>query len=250
MRVGIVAEGPADIAVLRNILAGKLGLQQKDSIAIRPELSEDETDLAENKAAGGYRAPTPETYSNWTIVLEECRSRTRIAEFLESPLAGERLVIIHIDTAEAHHKGYDIARPERKAADYCDRLRALVVQKINDLLGPDLAKEVRHAVAVEETDAWVLTIHDDQDTIDTCTRADPKKRLCFVLDRQGSKMKSKPSRNDKTRAQRLKGGQARQKQTSEYDLHDGLSLYFRELTRLEACAERNRSLKLFVDSLG
>lgn len=45
MIVGIVAEGPADIAVLRNILKGALGIDRDMTVAIRPELAQDATDL-------------------------------------------------------------------------------------------------------------------------------------------------------------------------------------------------------------
>src|SRR5688572_1147909 len=84
MKVGIVAEGPADVAVLMNILHGALGVERKDVLPIRPELTLDETDLAE-KRRGGYRPPKPEEFGNWALVLEECRERTRLADFLDSP---------------------------------------------------------------------------------------------------------------------------------------------------------------------
>jgi hypothetical protein len=73
----------------------------------------------------------------------------------------------------------------RDRKDQSDLLRALVVAKIDDLRGPDLAVGVRHAVAVEETDAWVLTIHHDRVDRDTGARPDPKKRLRFVLEGKG-----------------------------------------------------------------
>jgi hypothetical protein len=59
MKVGIVAEGPADVAVIRNILKGKLGVEGTDARAIRPKLAEDKTDLVGRDAAAGYRAPAP-----------------------------------------------------------------------------------------------------------------------------------------------------------------------------------------------
>ncbi len=241
MKVGIVAEGPADIAVIRNILKGRLGVEQKDARAIRPRLNEDKTDLIERTTALGYRPQTLEEYSNWALVLEECRARTKIESFLLNELGDARFVVVHIDTAEAHHTGYDIARPDRSAPDYSDRLRALVVAKIDALLGPDLAPGVRHAVAIEETDAWVLTIHDDQGDRDTGSRPDPKKRLRFVLDRKASKGKAreKKPRDD--------GGRERKK--SGYEQYLALSADFRDGVELDACAQRNRSLRLFVDSL-
>lgn len=237
MMVGIVAEGPADIAVIRNIVKGKLGVESDDTRAIRPRLHEDKTDLA----VAGYRAPTPEEYSNWTLVLEECRTRAKIEDFLRNDDADARLVVVHIDTAEAHLPGYDIARPDRQAPDYSDLLRALVVAKIDGLLGPDLAAGVRHAIAVEETDAWLLTIHDDQSDRDTGTRPNPKARLEHVIDGKAPR--------GKTREKRPREGNARARKKSEYEVKDELSFDFRDGDRLDACAARNRSLRLFVDSL-
>ena len=239
MKVGIVAEGPADIAVIRNILKGKLGVEVKDTQTLRPRLNEDTTDLAERRAAP-FRPQAPEEYSNWSLVLEECRARGKIEDFLLNPIAGERLVVIHIDTAEAHLPGYDIDRPDRKVHDYGDRLRALVAAKLDALLGPELIAGIRYAIAIEETEAWVLTIHEDQDDRDTGARLDPKKRLRFVLDGKASKGKT---REKKSREE------GRGTKKSEYELYEEWSIEFREGDQLEACAERNRSLRLFVDSL-
>jgi hypothetical protein len=233
---GIVAEGKADIAVIRNILRGKLGIERDEAVAIRPELAEDETDLV-----AGFRATKPEQYSNWGLVLEECKAGAKIRDFLGDQRMEERLVVVHIDTAEAHLPGYDIARPDRQAPDYSDLLRAMVAAKIDGLLGPDLAPGVRHAIAIEETEAWVLTIHDEQGDRDTGTRLDPKKRLRYVLDGKAPR--------GKTRGTRPREGETRARKRSEYDLYDELSFDFRDSDRLDACAGRNRSFRLFVDSL-
>ncbi len=239
MRVGIVAEGPADIAVIRNILKGKLGLQAADTEPIRPKLALDETDLAAARRAGGYRAPTPEEYSNWLIVLDECRRRTNLEDFLENQLDEERLVVIHIDTAEAHHPGYEIARPDRKDPQYSDRLRFLVIQKMEALLGPELARSARYAIAIEETEAWLLTLDDTQDDRDTGARRNPKKWM--------EDASTKQRRDGKARAKKPRE-EDRKKKSPYADAHER-SLAFREGDQLEACADRNRSLRLFVNSL-
>lgn len=218
MRIGIVAEGPADVAVIRNILKGKLGMERSDTHVIRPELSEDATDLAER----GYRPQREVEFSNWRLVLEECRERTRIETFLVNQIDEERLVVVHLDTAEAHEPGYDIARPDRGADGYCDALRALVVAKLDAYLGPSLAAQVRHAIAVEETDAWVLTLHDKQDKRDTSARLHPKERLKHVM-----KLGADPAP----------------------ERYHELTRELRQRKTLDACAKRNRSLRLFVDSL-
>lgn len=173
MQIGIVAEGPSDIAVLRNVLKGALGLERRDVIAIRPELSEDETDRSARRARG-YQPPTLESFSNWLDVLKECTARERIATFLSAPLAEERLVVVHLDTAECEVPGYDIVRPSRDDPDYVSVLRARVVSRLFVLLSDELATNVRFAIAVEETDAWVLAALGEADTHRTLNS---KKRL-------------------------------------------------------------------------
>jgi hypothetical protein len=213
--IGIVAEGKADVAVIRNILKGRLGVERHETYVIRPELTTDATD-------GAYRAPRPEEMSNWGLVLEECRQKARIADFLQDQIDEVRFVVVHIDTAEAHVGGYDIPRPDRAAADYSENLRALVVARIAGLLGPELASQVRFAIAVEEIDAWVLTLHDSQDRRDTGARLNPKERLKHVM-----KLKRDPGP----------------------ELYDGWTRDLRKPRQLEAACARNRSLRLFVDSL-
>lgn len=226
--IGIVAEGPADIAVIRNILKGSLGLDRDQTFAIRPELSTDATDLG---GKSGFQEQRPEEYSNWTVVLEECRTRTQIQDFLLDQVDDDSLVIVQIDTAEAHLPGYDVARPDRSRADYADVLRARVAEKLDDLLGASLSAGVRYAIAVEETDAWVLTIHETQDKRDTGARLDPKKRLRYVIERTTERRRGK------------------KRSRKEYDLYHELSQGFRDRKKLESYATRNRSLELFIDSL-
>ena len=98
MRVGLVAEGYADHAVLANILYGVLGVEREQLLALRPEAFLDETDLHARK---------PEHFSNWEIVRETCMSRAAIDAFLDSPIVFEgedprRIVVVQIDTAECH----------------------------------------------------------------------------------------------------------------------------------------------------
>lgn len=157
MRVGIIAEGPADQAVITHLVAGTLGLESEQIRRLRPSDTMDETDL---------HSRPPETYSNWEIVRQECIDRRRIQEFLDSPVIfdGEddrRLIVVQIDTAECHL--YEVERPDRKAAGSSRRLPDLVRSKMAEWLGGDLANILR-AVTVEETDAWLLALHADGDT--------------------------------------------------------------------------------------
>jgi hypothetical protein len=44
MRIGVIAEGRGDLAVLTNIFKGQLGLDSEDIQYLRPEYSLDETE--------------------------------------------------------------------------------------------------------------------------------------------------------------------------------------------------------------
>lgn len=245
MKIGIVAEGPSDIAVLLNIIKGMLDLDSRHVLAIRPELAADETDLNAPEHKGSYRAQQESEYSNWLLVLKECEARSRIEEFVESQIDECRIVVIQIDTAESHLVGFDIKRPsDRKSETYTDELRSLVVEKINGLLGAALAPHVRHAIAVEETDAWVLTIHDPDDR-STSSRLKAKERLQHLLARNKGKRRSalKGHAHAGTTGQRKVAARSVQAQ------YDELTRDFRKRAKLMACAARNRSLMLFVESL-
>jgi hypothetical protein len=220
MRVGLVAEGRGDLAVLVNILKGKLGLDLRRVQFLRPEYWIDETDTYEQDEAerGG-----------WVRVKNECVEQSRIAEFLDNAKDDDAFVVVQVDTAEAHEKGFDVVRPDRQHAAYAEQLRQRVVEKIDAWLAGSFPGRVRHAVAVEETDAWVLTIHSSKDT---AGHHDPKKKLTDALN------KTMPERERKRLFQR-----------KAYPYYDELSKPFRKARDLEKFAERNRSLRLFVDSL-
>ncbi|WP_437489883.1 hypothetical protein WME75_11600 [Sorangium sp. So ce1014] len=220
MRVGLIAEGRGDLAVLVNILKGKLGLDFEDIQFLRPEYDQDETDVHDQDEAqrGG-----------WGRVKRECVERRRIREFVGNAIDEEILVVVQIDTAEAHDKGYDVEKPRRDDPGYAEILRQRVVDKIDGWLEGE-SDLVRHAVAVEETEAWVLTIFSPKDST---THGNPKAQLQKLLNKTMS---------DKDRRRHF--------QLKEYDQAYALTKPFRKLRDLEKFVERNRSLRLFVDSLG
>lgn len=250
MRIGIVAEGRADQAVISNILKGILGIEQESIQFIRPEFYLDETDSHHQR---------PEQWSNCASVRDECRNRTSIKKFLTSPVDdgdGCRLLVVHVDTAEIGRAdaAIDVARPERPAnaprpqraqqrrktrrpdlqaeqTRYTEALVAAVRAKIEEWLGDELVKAACLAIAVEEMEAWVLTLYVD---IVTDFLSDPKKALDDWLN----------APNNLTPKERK-----RHFQLPEYYQHDELSKGFRrEKTLMQACT-RNRSLSLFVDSV-
>jgi hypothetical protein len=224
MRIGIVAEGPADLAVVTNILRGVLGISHHEVQPLRPDLYLDETDLAGVDRFGG-----------WATVREECRAGAKIAEFLASPIDdGPRLVVIQIDTAEVHL--YEVDRPAKVRGEhpaYADELRARVITKICEWLAARWHGSCCYAVAVEEIDAWVLTIWEPGQG--SVGHANPKERLIRAWS-------DKVSEKDRRRLTALK-------MRSEYGLFDELSKAFRKPGELRRASADNRSLAAFVESL-
>ena len=71
MKVGIIAEGFADIAIIRAILKKLKGIDGSDILNVRPEDQTDETELNEKN------------FSNWTLVLKECANSGSLSDFFD-----------------------------------------------------------------------------------------------------------------------------------------------------------------------
>lgn len=222
MRAGIIAEGRADLAVLRNVLEGWLGVERDEVRFLVPEYDLDNTDR---------HAMANEQRSNWLRVRDECRSAERIREFLTLHADDDPFVVVQIDTAEAAVAGYDVARPDRAAPDFAETLRARVLACVDAWLPEDARPHVRHAIAVEETDAWVLALFV---TKDTAALPRPKETLERELNRPGS-----PVERDRKRFFQL----------DVFTQYDRLTRDLRKRKTLAACASRNASLRAFLDEL-
>jgi hypothetical protein len=220
MRIGIIAEGRGDLAVISNILRGRLGIDFEDIQFLRPRYTLDETDL---------HAMPEEQFSNWGLVKKECTTGSLLEEFLNSPIDEERLVVIHLDTAEAELPGYDVTRPSGSTRDSAIELHRRVAAKLDEWLSGRKPDQFRYAIAIEETEAWILTLYQKKET---STARDPKKALIKELNQRHS---------DKERRQLS--------QMKAYEHHDKLSRDFRKRRTLEDCATRNHSLRLFLESL-
>lgn len=242
MRVGIIAEGKTDQAVIENILRGVFGIDSESIQHIRPSDGADETDL--------YR-PDLGQYSNNVLVKQDCLERTKIRDFFASPIdEGERLLVIHLDTDEIG-RGDSIltaARPaeaslpaptsknsKKKApatAPILDTFRNNVIAEIDGWLEGEFKPQLRYAIAIEETEAWLLALHDDRDTSDI---REPKKAWLKFLHR--------PNGLSKQERKRLTFD------LGPYESAAELSKGFRREKTLRNAARRNRSLHLFVESL-
>jgi len=172
MKIGIIAEGHSDRAVIVNILHRLIGIDINDIIPIRPVDIYDETDLA--------NIPK-EQFGGWDSVKKECERKELIPLFFER--LGNNFLTIHIDTAESAQ--YGIVQPT-KDQNYCKNLRELVIAKIIEWMGIDISKSLLFAIAIEEIDAWILTLMEDRDSSKS---ANAKKRLEYLKGYKLGKMK-------------------------------------------------------------
>lgn len=170
--IGVISEGHADRAVITNILKGTLGIDDSNIRALLPINKIDETDRS--------RVKEKEEFGGWTSVKNECIEKKIINQFLA--MDGQDFIVIHLDTAEASQ--YGVSSIPAKNDDYAESLRAFVVEIIDGWLDDQaVIDSTLHAVAVEEIDAWLLTIYDGGK--DSSQSTDPKKKLGFILGKDG-----------------------------------------------------------------
>lgn len=171
MRIGIVAEGFADANVIKAIVKKLLGYDGADMRVLRPEEAFDETDLQAMN------------FSNWQLVLESCKDGEFLGAFFDS-LEGDAILIVHVDTAERGQAGYDVNEPQRtKGVDYAtysEQLRQNVIQKINALIAEPYREKVVYAIAIEETDAWLIPLFENK-TGDTASHVRAKETLANLI---------------------------------------------------------------------
>lgn len=164
MRLGIIAEGNADVAVIKAVLKALKGIDGSDVVQLRPREQYDETDLNEL------------SFSNWNLVLQSCGDERLLQPFFDG-LTEDALLVVQIDTAERGEVGYDIAEPLRtKGTDwreYCEQLHATVKQKIVEIVPEAYRDKVAYAIAIEETDAWLIPYY-------LINRIDGKKKNNYI----------------------------------------------------------------------
>jgi hypothetical protein len=168
-------------------------------------------------------------FSNWALVRQSCIERKKFSDFFS--IDEKRFIIIQIDTAEAEETHYDVRRPRKKNnPNYSRELRNRVISKINEWSENQFGDQFFYAIAIEETEAWVLTIYSDRQN-DTCGYTDPKTELNRVLNK---KLSTKEKQIFKK---------------NEFDNFDKISENFRRSKKLNSYMLLNESLKLFCESL-
>ena len=218
MRIGIIAEGPADVAVLTNVLRGALAIDSEAVRFLRPDLQADETDA---------HTQAPGRFSNFETVIEDCQQGELIEDFLTAE-DEEGWVVVHLDAAEHYRITFApevlAAHPEQTP----EAIRQRLCLQLARWLAPRHLPRICRAIAVHEMDAWVLPLFDEK-LRDTSAPRDAKGRLADALQRQDID-EQKYGATTYARRLRLSKDLARRK-------------------HLQRCAERNFSLRLFLDEL-
>jgi hypothetical protein len=179
MNIGIIAEGKADIAVIQNILAC-FGFDSSQIIALRSELKTDEYDKNIKKEKNIERE-----FGSWTNVMNDCKERDVFENFFL--FENNQKIIIHLDTKETDKFEVTRITNVKKQEEYFRDLRQKVKNKINEWLENNYTNQILYAIAIEEIDAWVLTIYSDKNT---CIVTTPKETLRYILKYNYKKEKS------------------------------------------------------------
>ena len=215
MRIGIIAEGVADANVIKAIVKKLMGYDGAEMRVLRPEEAFDETDLQALN------------FSNWQLVFESCKDESFLGAFFDS-LEGEALLIVHVDTAERGLVGYDVNEPQRtKGVDYstyAEQLRQNVIQKINMLVAEQYREKIMYAIAVEETDAWLIPLFENK-VGDSASHAQAKETLARLIAADKKRVKAFVD--------------------SKHKSLDYVKLGAELAKDLKNCRKRNKSLDLF-----
>lgn len=180
MRIGIIAEGFADANVIKAIVKRLLGCDGSDIRVLRPDEAFDETDL------------NAMNFSNWNLVLESCMNDEFLGAFLDG-LEGDAIMIVHIDTAERGEKGYDVHEPVRTGrmdyAEFSMTLRENVMHKIEALIAEPFRDRISYAIAIEETDAWLIPLFENKKG-DSASHTHPKETLQALIGADKKRIKA------------------------------------------------------------
>jgi len=209
MRIGIIAEGTEDQAVIRLILKA-YGVDGSEIVDIRPSLQRDATDAADS-SIGTFQG-----------VKNACEGKDGMRPDFERffIFSDEQFMVIHLDTAEIEQQNFTFTKPHKtNNPDYCTQLRNSVIDLINTWLDHQFSNQLLYAIAIEEIEAWCLTLYLQSDTAQS---ADPKSRFWKEANRK-----------------KIMGA------TSLADLCKDFS----KLKKLKACLPYNQSLKDFADSV-
>lgn len=216
MRLGIIAEGHADVAVIKAVLKALKGIDGSEVVALRPREQFDETDLGELN------------FSNWRLVLDSCGDECLLASYFEG-LAEDARLIVQIDTAERGEADYGVSHPVRTGKvdwkAYSEQLYEAVREKISRMVPKAYREKVAYAIAIEETDAWLIPLFDTS-AGETARYANPKEHLHVLIGKLDGKKRKRYVDTDKKNLDYAAIGKGMRK-------------------GLQECRKKNRSLDMF-----
>lgn len=211
MRIGIIAEGTEDQAVIRLILKA-YGVDGSDMVNIRPSLQSDATDAA-NSTIGTFQG-----------VKKACEGKDGLRPDFDRffIFSDQQLMVVHLDTAEIEQQNFAFKKPPKtdNLDDYCTQLRSSVIDLINTWLDHKYNDQLLYAIAIEEIEAWCLTLYLKTDTSQS---GNAKSRFWHEVNRK-----------------KVKSGS-----NSPADFCKDFSKF----KKLKTCLPHNRSLKDFADSV-
>jgi hypothetical protein len=215
MRIGIIAEGRTDQAVIKNILRG-IGFDSSIAFDIRPSLQQDETDLNNNQTIG-----------TWQGVKNTCIQKDDFERVFS--IADNKFVIIQMDTAECEHADFGIKRPKKdNNLQYSSELRAILIEKIREWLEGTYTDKLLYAISIEEMESWILAGFATSNTVNSI---DPKSKLF--------------SSNGELRRRNITKKECR----DDADFYKKITSDFTKKKNLLNYAKLNQSLNDFIESL-
>jgi hypothetical protein len=166
IKIGIIAEGYTDQFVLRNILYA-FDFDKKHIRFLRPELSEDESDKNESEAR---------EFGSWTNVKNDCETKEPFIGFLSNQIAGEKFIIIQLDTDTCSQYGVQELFNPKTVEDF-GIIRQRVIDKINEWLENKYKEQLFYAICIRQMDSWVLTLYANTKDKDTGFISLPKNQV-------------------------------------------------------------------------
>lgn len=227
IKIGIISEGAEDQGVIANILnavAKEVGLDMAEFEVkpIRPERGKSETHL---------NNPNNISIGTFQGVQNACISKEDFENFFIDE--DSKFIVVHIDTAEIDRQNFEFARPTKENnPNYATELRAMAIVQIERWLAGEFTEQVLYAIAIEEIEAWCLTIFEKKDSIYTNNL---KNKLAQYL--QTNNLTYKKLKLDPTRDKAVYFATF----TRKYDFH--------KMKKLREYAQYNQSLSDFIKSV-
>jgi len=155
--IGVISEGVEDQGVIKNILRA-FGFDGSEIKLIRPGLSKDATDRFHDQQSIG------------TIqgVKNSCTGKDGIRPDFDKAFSvlDCNNIVIHIDTAEIENQDFEFNRPQKENNIYYSaEVREQVIGLISNWLENNYQDKLLYAIAIEEIEAWCLTMFEDRDTV-------------------------------------------------------------------------------------